>query len=423
MIITQPDPRGTLVPFILAAVLALAGCGGDPAEPAPDGEAPRTPLHVALYPYIPDAAGDGFQALLARIEGEFEEDNPDVDLTLRSFDQPEAFYDVEQLSGMLSDPPGEGGFHVVEIDTVLLGELAERDLAPRWEIPSGSGAFHPAASAATVWGGATRGVPRWMCGFYVLAEDPALARAANFDALLAAVQGAAGEGPFEGNYVSDWDLTSMYLSAWADTHGAADLGAALEAPVDAALAGRLADLAGTCAEGTANPCVDGTYYNAWDAPAERFAAGEIPAMFGYSERLHIALRAGADPASIEVGRLPLGPSPTPVAFVDALVRRPDCDPACQSAADRFAAYLTAPETYAWVLMSEDAVDAPPRYLLPAREDVYELPALASDPFYPALGASMKGAVPYPNDGIPDRRVELFGALCEALPDGAACASY
>lgn len=415
-------PRAPLAALSLAAALAVAACGGDPEAPAPTPEAP-TPLSVALYPYLPDAGGDGFRAMLDRIEQEFEDDNPDVDLTLRTFDDAGGFYDPEQLSRWLSDPPEAGGFHVVEIDTVLLGEIAERGLASPWELPSAGDAFHPAASAAAAWGGVARGVPHWMCGFYVLSEDPAIASAATFDALLAALQAAAPEGPTEGNFISDWDLSAMYLSAWADAKGAADLAAAVTAPVDPALAARLADLAGTCSADGQNPCIDGTYLDGWDMPAEHLAAGAAPAMFGYSERLHVALRAGADPASLHVGRLPLGPAPTPVAFVDALVRRPDCDVACQDAADRFAAYLTSPSTYGWLLMSEDAADAPPRYLLPAREDVYELPALAADPFYPTLGASMVGAVPYPNSGIPESRDELFGALCGALPDGAACALY
>ncbi|HSN99726.1 MAG TPA: hypothetical protein VLS89_15630 [Candidatus Nanopelagicales bacterium] len=404
-------------PLCAVSALVLGGCGGDSSPEGGGESAARTRLSVALYPYLPDAGQDGFQGMLGRIEREFEAVNPDVDLSLRSFDAPEEFYDVEALSRWLSDPPGEGGFDVVEIDTVLLGALAERGLAAPWEAPAEAGEFIPAASEATRWGGAGRGVPHWMCGFYGLSRDAGLAGGSSLDSMLAQVEAA---GPLAGNLLSDWDLTAMYVMAWADEYGTSDLGAALEAPVDAMLAGRLAQLGEACAEGSANPCVDGTYYNEWDLPAQRFAAGEVPAMYGYSERLHVVMREGVDPGEIFVGRLPLGPSPSPVAFVDALVRRPDCDAGCKDASDRFAAWLAKPETYGWILMSEDAPGAPPRYLLPARAEVYDLPALSADPLYPALGAQMAGAVPLPNEGIPEARSSLFPPLCEALPDSAAC---
>jgi thiamine pyridinylase len=403
--------------MLALAALSLAGCGGGtPQKPA---GATRKPLHVALYPYIPDAGGDQYVALLARIEREFEDRNPDIDLVLRPLNQSDGFYDGQQLAQWLTDPPGEGGYDVLEIDTELLGALAKDDLLAPWT-PSGTG-FPAAALAAVSAAGAPRGVPRWMCGFYVLSRDPAIAGAADFDALMNAVD--MQQAPAEhiaGNLVSDWDLSSMYLSAAADTYGTADLAKMLTAPPDATLTGRLDKLAGACAAGGTNHCIDGTFYKEWDLPAQRFAKGEVPAMFGYSERLHVVLANGGDASQIKVGRLPLGPKPAPVAFVDALVRRKGCTAACADAAERFADYLVDPGTYAWVLMSEDAPGAPPRYLLPAREDAYEEPALQKDPFYPALKTSMQGAVPYPNDGIPAAKDTLFQSVCATFPAGAAC---
>jgi hypothetical protein len=52
----------------------------------------KTTLKVALYPYIPDSAGDKFANPLRFIEEEFNKIQPDINLQLRPLTQNEDFY-------------------------------------------------------------------------------------------------------------------------------------------------------------------------------------------------------------------------------------------------------------------------------------------------------------------------------------------
>ena len=51
-------------------------------------------FRAALFPWIPDAAGDGFAAMRQRIEAEFEAIYADIDLDLRFFFGDEGYYQL-----------------------------------------------------------------------------------------------------------------------------------------------------------------------------------------------------------------------------------------------------------------------------------------------------------------------------------------
>lgn len=415
---TRALRKARLIPWLLSS--AVLGCGGE-STPAELGEE-RFQLHVALFPYIPDATGDGYKGLIARVEAEFELEHPEVDLVLR-IDPNDDFYSVGQLASFLSAPPGKGGYHLIETDSIFLGDLAKQELIQPWDDPVQRDDWHPATAPAVTWSGAQYGVPRWLCSYYVITRDPAVAAATDFQAQLQALRADPSPAPdLVGNFISRWDLPALYLSAWAETHGSRDLAAAMTAPVEPDVAASLSALATACSDGGANACIDGTFGDDYDAPAVSFAKGEAAATFGYSERLHIISRTASRLEDISVTRLLLGAEPSPVVYVDSLVRRRDCDSACKAATHAFAEYLTDVDTYAWILMSQDANGAPPRYLLPARGAVYDAPSVAADPFYPKLRASTEGAVAYPNAGLDSSKDRLFEQLCSALPEGhAACA--
>jgi thiamine pyridinylase len=104
----------------------------------------QTTLKVALFPYIPDSAQDQYQTLLTRIEREFETENPTIDLVLNPLNpDEEGFYDLETLKQWLSNSTNENGYHIVEIDTLLLGDLVKANVAKTWNNPENIQDWYP----------------------------------------------------------------------------------------------------------------------------------------------------------------------------------------------------------------------------------------------------------------------------------------
>ena len=67
-----------------------------------NGVAEKTTLKVALYPYLPDSAGDNLTNLSRFIEEEFMKVQSDINLQLRSLTQNENFYSLAILTPWLS---------------------------------------------------------------------------------------------------------------------------------------------------------------------------------------------------------------------------------------------------------------------------------------------------------------------------------
>jgi thiamine pyridinylase len=379
-----PLARGALL------LLGLLGCG----KPAA--------LHVALYPYIPDAASDSYRGLLERIETEFEARHPSVDLRLAPMDPKSAsFYDLDSLRTMLTARPEEGGFDVVEVDAALLGDLVDHGLVGPWSDPPQRTDWHPAALEAVTLDGRTYGVPHWLCGHFVFARDTAITRAATAAQLAAALRGATPDTPgLAAKFSGDWDLTALYLDAWVDTYGGASLSAALP-PTDSVVLGSLRAIVRECRAGNDNPCLaDGPYGASAEAAARAFGRRQVDAFIGFSEHLHPMLQLASNDPGISLSAAPLGRSQRPVVFVDALVMRAGCQGPCERAARAFAAYLNLPETQEWIVMAGDAgAAAIPRYLMPATLSAYRQPALAADPYYPAIFQAAEAAIPFPNRGM------------------------
>jgi thiamine pyridinylase len=392
----------------LLVLLAALGCG----EP--------TVLRVALYPYIPDAAADGYRGLLQRIEAEFEGRHPSVDLRLASLDPTSgASYDLDSLRSMLTLPISAGGFHLVEVDAALLGDLADGGLVRPWSDPPGRADWHPAAVAAVTLDGGTFGVPHWLCSHFLFSREPSITAAASAEQLAAALRRTTPGTPgLAAKFAGDWDLTALYLDAWVDTYGEVSADAALP-PADSVVLQGLRAVVGACRAGEGNPCLAGGPYGASAETAARaFAERRVDAFIGFSEHLHPMLQRARGDRGISLAAAPLGRGRRPVVFVDALVLRRGCDRRCEAAARTFAAYLNQPETHEWIAMAGDAGPAAiPRYLMPAPLSAYRQPSLAADPYYPAILAATTGAIPFPNRGMAARWGEARRRL-DSLLSGA-----
>jgi thiamine pyridinylase len=400
----QARPSISRTAALAAALTLAAGCGDnlDPVTPPDAGASPPPPfaLRAVVYPYIPNGPDDAEARLATRLEAEFEDEHPEVDVEVNlSWDTDP--YDYDDLERWLTSPDPSEAMHVVEVDALMLGDLVERGLVAEWPALPHEADWDPAARDAVTVDGAIYGVPHWLCGHMVISRDPAIAAAGTASALLDAL--AAG-GPdaagISGTYLGSWNSISLYTDAWADTHGAEDLAASYSGPLEAEIVADMRAIAQTCARDDGNPCLSEEFEEDFDAPARAFLEGEYQATFGYSERLHYIVNEGVQATELHVGSISFGEGSTPVLFADAFVVRKDCTGACWEAARAFIEHATAIDTFRWMLMSEDSPGDAPRYLIPARPGAFEDEVVAGDPLYRQIHDAIEGGAAFPNRGFP-----------------------
>ncbi|MDC0711245.1 extracellular solute-binding protein [Stigmatella sp. ncwal1] len=399
-----------------AVTCSLMGCG----ESQPPAE-PRVRLRVPLYSYIPDAAGDQFQALAQRLESEFEQQHPDVDLVVNPSCFKDDLYEPSELARSLRGE-SDCAYDVVETDTSLLGELVETGAVRPWAaLPQGP-QWHPAGISASTFQNQLYGVPHWLCAHYILSRNEAVSSAQTVDALVQALDALQTPAMnLAANLLGSWNLPSLYLDAWTDTHGPGNVQSAVSTQYDAQVLAGMKALTQGCETAQGNPCIDGTYDAAenFDLPTHLFADGQADATLGYSERLHTLLKRAPSEATqgtLRISLAPLGQGNQPLVFTDSFFLGKNCTGDCEQAAVRFVEYMSQASTYAWLLLSEDAPAAGrvPRYLMPAALDVYETPGLKADPFYPRIGAATRTAAPFPNRGLLNIRKQMRDDILRAL---------
>jgi thiamine pyridinylase len=403
---------------VLGAVAAAAlGCSDDASSTGDAGSSgsnnAKTALRVPLYPYIPDAAGDQFKALAARIEAEFEGANPGVDLIINPSCFSDDFYDPVAIGRGLSGENKDCPYDIAEVDTILLGELVATGAVSPWEkLPEGV-QWHPAAIASAMYAGETYGVPHWLCGHFIFSRDDTVQKAASVADLVKALDDLQTPAPnMAGDMLGSWNLPSLYLDAWADTYGPDMVDTAISTTYDSGVLAGLKEFSATCDDAGANPCLDGTYHKDenFDLPAQVFAQQKADAMFGYSERLHtvIKLLGGAGAADIKISSAPLGPGSSPILFTDAFVLSKSCTGDCAAAAAAFVEYMSAASTFEWILASEDASEGNrvPRYLMSASLDVYATTSVSADPYYPVIDALTREGKSFPNSALLGKKDQM-----------------
>ncbi len=365
----------------------------------------RFQLRVSLYPWIPDP-----ESFLAWIESDFESKNPGIDLVVRalkrSYDwEPEYVgdlaYEPEKTVAALTDPSSADHQHLVEVDTLILGALAQSDAIVPFDVP-GAG-FLPSARESVRWNGRHVGVPHWVCGNFVISEDASVRSAGNVDELIATLASAGTDRvDLSGDLGGSWGAIATYLDAFRDTYPGGDMrGALLHPEIDPQVAAHLQSLRSSCIK-------DGINYCGEDA-VDLFATGGADALVGYSERLNPILRHPARTVgTLHIASVTLGGGDAPAAFVDALVMSPECTARCRRAAQRFAAYYVSDEVFEIALMALDTTSGVPRYLLPSTMSAFAHGLVGQDRLYRQLEQEIRRARPLPNSGVPEARAA--GAL-------------
>ncbi|NRD60528.1 hypothetical protein HRD49_02090 [Corallococcus exiguus] len=396
--------------FVCPAVLVLSACS-ESSDPDPT---PRRPLKAVLFPYIPDSAGDSFASLEQRLESDFEAAHPDIDLDV-VFDANLDVYDLDEggtLNQLLGT--GTGAAQVVEVDTLILGSLAEK----KWIQPVAleAGVVHSAAEEAVRIGGANYGVPTYLCTNVVYSRTTNIRSATDSASLVRILREAApGKRPLATNLDGSWTLPSSYIDAWADTHPGDALASAISLPLDSPTLNAFADVVDSCSlEAGVNPCLDGSYADNTVAEVA-FAQEQANGFMGYTERLFYILQSQPSMPLPEVISVPLGAGSAPAVFVDALVLNANCTGTCAEDARAFTSFMQAPETRSLIAFSEDGPQGTrPRYLLQANRAFYQQEPARSDPMYRQYETLLSGARPYPNQRFPENRKALQAALLEAL---------
>lgn len=386
--------------------------------------ATRHVLKVALFPWIPDATEDKFVSLKARLEAEFERQNPGIDLVLRLDKWDDSYYNPAKISGWLAS----GAYDMVEIDTIILGDLVSAEVIEPWPDIDSSKFYEAAKQGSTtassngdlVWWG----VPHFMCGFFMISNSDSLNSSDSLPQLLAAVEDT--NLPVLGNFKSSWDLPVLYLDALIDNQPSpSSLKDAIAPPLDARAASAIQSLADLCSVDGQNKCLDGTYDEDWDRPINELVQGKAAAFWGYSERLHFTVKelrkAGISVDGLGINTIPLGVEAIPLLFTDAFVRRVGCadDYACSESSLAFVEFINGDWALEEVLLSRDAatagIDAVPRYLLPAAKSAFDIKAVHADRHFQKLKQFAEIGIGVPSSGeMYERRRLLNWLLMEKL---------
>jgi thiamine pyridinylase len=360
-----------------AAVLLVLGLGS--AAPMP------RVLRFSMYPYIPEAADAAL-----RLKQGFEQSHPGVLLSITF--NPNYYDPSPSAKGVLYEDAD-----VHEIDGIFLRDFVDaHKLAPFSPgFLASLGKLVPLALTAASPDGQTVAIPHWMCSDFLFyrADQAALAGVHTIPGLEAALHPATpGDGlllDMAGDALGEL-VFSYRLGRSGDAVQAV---ASLGDPPDKSLIqtmqrilaleprgfGRSADYAAR----------DGFY-------ARQFARRAGSAFIGYSEATHDVLDETATScrhedhcltsADIRVGAWPFsGGGERQAVWVDMYGIDARVHGALHQDAEAFIRYAMQEQTYRALLAP--APGAVPRYLLPARDDVYHDPQiLQAAPLYPQFRA-------------------------------------
>lgn len=379
-------------------------------------------LNVALYSFIPNVPGATFEVLVNNVIMAGQMQNPQVLLSVQmnpvaQNTSPTRIYSFTELPAQLQ----QGGFDVMEVDTLYLGFLAQGGFINPVEITGDTPL--PVALQASSFGGQLWGIPSWLCMDFIFSFNPAVRDVNSLPELFQFLGGTpSGQTPMVGDYNGSWRLPSIYINAYVQNYGYGQIARSVTAPPDPATISNIIDVTATCANGAVNNCINGTYHNSpTPGPTEKaFATGQAGADVGFSEQsLYINYYAPGAPPPLYVTPAVWGNQPQPLLFSDAFVTSSaNCPPQSPCAADAtlFTTLMTSAAMKTFIVESQDVPEggAPARTLLVATEPFYAQPEIANDPFYRQLTPVFANAQPFPNDFTADIQDRMKHQICQAL---------
>jgi thiamine pyridinylase len=402
-----------LAALFLAALVAAAVCFPAQAQERYCADGNARVLRVEMYPFVPNA-----DEIALKIKELFEAGCPGLDLQIRR----NANYYATDDSGILA-----AAADVYEIDSVFFSDfLAQRNPKP----PSQSaldmaGAVAPFAKDVATSNGTQVGVPHWICTEFLI-YDKAFPQigAIKGPTDAARVFAAVGKGPLM-DLKGAATLGELYLSVLVAHYGSA--GEALKhLDPDHLDDYAVAVLRSFVHMEPAGFGRDANYHQRDGFYARQFVRGSGSAFVGYSEDTYYALNETAQSCrkgeclssdGLDVALFPFADEGAkPVGWVDMYMMDSKLADAKLRDAEAFIKFMMRASTYeALLLPPEGTPDGVPKYLLPARDDVYRDGRMASTPLYAKFRDLIGSAIPVTEVGLNRKLHDLAAALENVLP--------
>ena len=397
-------------------------------------------LQFGLYPYIPDLGNDNLQGLKVFIKNKFENENPDITLTVSSEWDP---YDLDKVVSRFkkdNDP-----FDILEVDTLLLGEIVEKGVVQEVHFSKQKlqGVFLEPSVEAVTYKGICYGIPTLNCAnflFELVAGYGDGIRVLStletghqsFNNLREVVEYHKDifkeVSPLVGNFRGKWTLPMMYLDAYVDVHGRMSLvdGASI-AYASIAKETKVLDnmmwlmnLDDNTHRYRYNKGKRGEYKSGAARHADICKSDHIM-MYGYSEWLSEVLADKmCNMKKIHASCIiapPLGADNNLLTYTDAIIVNKALfeDKKRAKAINTFITFYTSLDFRNKFAEGADLTKPhPPRYVMVSRKDFYTKGFGTSDKNYKMLHSALQFSIAAPNHGLYDKVTGMNKVLVEKL---------
>eukprot|EP00731_Ephydatia_muelleri_P001901 Em0001g1901a len=300
----------------------------------------------------------------------FQERNPKIKIELIEVEKTSLdVYNLENVERILG-PPGRDAFDLVEVDTVLLGEIVDSNLLQPIEIDTSR--FLPQAAKAVTYNRKTYGFPTMVCSnFLVTTSNP---------------KGTTHSDALIGKFTGSWTRSQYYLNAYINIHGADSLYKGVDSnPCEEREAlDAVKVLSESCKTNGQNPCTEN-----WSSKdmIDAVVKSKESTFLGYSETIGEALMKapGLKITSIKPPPLAIDVRKTKtLVYTDAVVMNSHMDNEKREAAIKFIDYYTSTELRLDLALCKDFVKPHKkcvRYELPADLQFYANPRLPKETLF------------------------------------------
>jgi thiamine pyridinylase len=400
-----------LIFLAIISITAAAGCSAQAQQRyCTDGNARI--LRVEMYPFVP-----GADEIVLKIKNLFEDGCPGLDLQIHLNQN---YYSPDNTGILAADAD------VYEVDSVFFDDFLKHKnpRPPSQSILDAAGPAVPFAKDIATFNGTQFGVPHWICTDFLI-FDKAFPQIGAIKGPTDAAQvfAALGKGPLM-DLKGSTTLGELYLSILVAHYGSA--GEALkrldsEGPDDYAL-GVLRAFTSMEPPGFGR---NKKYHQREGFYPRQFARKSASAYVGYSEDTYYALDETARSClldqclgqnDLDVALWPFADEGAkPVAWVDMYMMDAQLTEAKLRDAEAFIKFMMSVSTYEALLLPPSSDQGVPKYLLPARDDVYSDPPMAAAPLYAKFRTLIGPAIPITQEGLNFKLHKISAILEQALP--------
>ena len=399
--------------------------------------ASQPPLRVAIFPYIPDLAGDKLAGLKQFIVDGFKKVSGEL-IEVETDANP---YDLNKLNSTYLTNDRDA-YDVMEVDTILLGELVKTGRLQNLEdhftvtedvfIPSAVQSLHYSPDLKNH----LYGVPTLICASFLMEladvdhalQKPLLKDWTSFDQLKEALDQVDGSGHrllLAGDFQprGSSGLSMFYLGGYNDEYGTGGgfVCEGIGAPIDdPEFIKQLKELRQP--PGGINTDTDGNVHNKYDLLIREVTDSKHILMYAYSENMGEVLQRAAEKKkckhTVRIVSPPLDNSNKLLTYTDAVVvnKFKFADQGRAALIIKFVEFYTSLAFRTSFAFGQDLPGSVvyPRYVLPARKDFYTETDAMQDRYYQQFHDAQHHSVPAPNHDMYLKGKALEKQLKKAL---------